>query len=96
MAKPDYRYSYDGLKKVNLATSKRIGDVLSDLNISQQGDNSQLWRSANGTYFKGMCLEHGPWNKITVLTDSQARSWIMEYYGAKKLVECGFEDAEEI
>lgn len=96
MAKPDYRYSYDGLKKVNLATSKLIGDVRHDLNISQQGDNSQLWHSANGTYFCGMCLEHGPWSKITILTDSQARAWIMKYYGAKKLVECGLENAEEI
>lgn len=96
MAKPDYRYSYDGTKKVNLATSTLIGDVLRDKDISRQGDNTQLWRSANGTYFRGMCLEHGPWNKITVMTNEQARQWIMNYYGAEKLVECGFEDAEEI
>lgn len=96
MAKLDYRYTYDGMKKVNLATSKLIGDVADDLDIYQQGDKSQLWRSANGTYFRGMCLEHGPWQKITIMTDYQARAWIMEYYGAEKLVECGFEEAEEI
>ena len=67
-----------------------------DLDIYQQGDKSQLWRSVNGTYFHGMCLEHGPWHKIIIMTDYQARAWIMEYYGAEKLVECGFEEAEEI
>lgn len=92
-----YIYSVDGTKKVDIDKATLLGDVASDLGIYQQGASSQLWRSANGSYFKGMCLDHakgrGGVAKYYVfipLTEEEAKRWVVEYYGASELANFGF------
>ena len=97
-------YSRDGSKKVNLSKATLLGDVLSEKNICQQGDNSQLWRSASGSYFKGGCLHHalgtsGIVNcyKFIPISSTEAKQWVINYYGVNELARFGFEDnAQEI
>lgn len=97
-------YSKDGSKKVNLSKATLLGDVLGEKNICQQGDNSQLWRSAAGSYFKGGCLQHalghgGVVNcyKFIPISSEEAKRWVINYYGGAELARFGFEDdAQEI
>lgn len=92
-------YSKDGTKKVDIDTSTLLGDVARDRKIYRQGDNAQLWRSKNGTYFKGMCLDHAQkrggivncYNFIP-LTDIEAKNWVIYYYGPSELENFGFSD----
>ena len=99
-----YIYSKDGSKKVNIDEATLLGDVADDLKIYQQGDNSQLWRSKNGSYFKGMCLDHAKgggrivnYCKFIPITEHQARCWVLDYYGPSKLRKFGFlDEASEI
>ena len=92
-------YSKDGTKKVDIDSAKLLGDVADDLKIYQQGDNSQLWRSASGTYFKGLCLHHAKGRggivdhcKFIPITENQARLWVLDYYGPSHLKKFGFLD----
>ena len=90
-----YIYSQDGTKKVDIDASTCLGDVYTDLKIDRQGDNSQLWRSKNGSYFKGSCLGRG--SRFIPLTHAAAKAWVIKYYGADELPRFGFaNDAEEI
>ena len=99
-----YIYSIDGSKKVDIDTATMIGDVGSDLKIYQQGNDSQLWKSANGSYFKGMCLHHAQgvggivkYARFIPMSYNAAKQWVLYYYGPAKLSEFGFvDDAEEI
>lgn len=99
-----YIYSQDGTKKVDIDSATCLGDVYADLNIDRQGDNSQLWRSKNGSYFKGSCLHHvigsnsdTSYCRFIPLTHAAAKAWIIKYYGADELPRFGFaNDAEEI
>lgn len=97
-------YSKDGTKKVDIDKATLLGDVARDLEIYQQGDNSQLWISAAGSYFTGCCIDNwkgsGETPKYTYIipiSTEQAKAWIIDYYGPTKLVKFGFADnAEEI
>lgn len=99
-----YIYSKDGTKKVDIDKATMLGDVDSDLKIYQQGDNSQLWRSASGSYFKGSCLHHeqgtggiAKYTKFIPMTPDAAKQWVLHYYGPDALGEFGFsDDADEI
>lgn len=92
-------YSHDGAKKVDIDSAKLLGDVATDRKIYQQGDNSQLWRSAGGTYFKGMCLDNArgcggvvDYCKFIPISEHQARLWVLDYYGPSALSRFGFSD----
>ena len=98
-------YSKDGSKKVNIDTATLLGDVARDRKIYQQGDNTQLWRSKSGAYFKGMCLENARGGGSGIcscmhfipISKDAAKFWVMDYYGAEALARFGFgDDAEEI
>lgn len=97
-------YSKDGSQKVNIDTATLLGDVARDKNIYRQGDNSQLWRSKSGAYFKGMCLHHArgaegtcSFKHFIPLSREAAKTWVLNYYGASDLARFGFtDDAEEI
>lgn len=99
-----YIYSKDGTKKVDIDKATMLGDVASDLKIYQQGDNSQLWRSASGSYFKGCCLHHAQgtggiakYERFIPMTRDAAKHWVLDYYGPGSLGEFGFsDDADEI
>ena len=99
-----YIYSVDGTKKVNIDTATLLGDVASELEIYQQGDRTQLWRSANGSYFTGSCLDHWcgsnkipRFRKFVPMSKAAAKAWVIEYYGSNELENFGFvDDAEEI
>ena len=93
-----YIYSYDGTKKVDIDSATCLGDVYTDLKFDQQGDNSQLWRSKTGSYFKGSCLGHATkYSRFIPLTPVEAKQWVIRYYGTDELPRFGFvNDAEEI
>lgn len=93
-----YIYSKDGTKKVDIDAAICLGDVCTDLKIDRQGDNSQLWCSKNGSYFKGSCLGHATKRSTFIpLTPAEAKRWVIRYYGADELPRFGFvNDAEEI
>ncbi len=99
-----YIYSKDGTKKVNIDAAKLLGDVLDDLNIDRQGDNSQLWRSKGGSYFRGSCLNHAQgcggivsFCNFVPMSESAAKNWVLDYYGPDALERFGFiDDSEEI
>lgn len=103
---PTFIYTRDGTKKVNLAASKLLGDVLRDKNIDRQGDKTQLWKTKNGQYFTGSCLEHvlsssnssgsAKFYHPILITEAEARAWVTYYYGGDSLVKFGFADAEEL
>ena len=99
-----YIYSNDGTKKVDIDKATCLGDVARDLKIYQQGDDSQLWRSAKGSYFKGCCLDHAvgrggymKYDRFVPITEAAAKRWVIDYYGSAELERFGFaNDAEEI
>ena len=99
-----YIYSYDGHAKVNIDAATLLGDVASELEIYQQGDNSQLWRSKGGSYFRGSCLHHAQgrggvvsYCNFVPMSESAAKRWVIDYYGPDALERFGFaDDAEEI
>lgn len=97
-------YSKDGTQKVNIDTATLLGDVAEEKKIYRQGDNSQLWRSKSGAYFKGTCLHHArggsgicSFSHFIPLSKEAAKHWVLDYYGASALERFGFvDDAEEI
>ena len=99
-----YIYSKNGSQKVNIDDATMLGDVGSDLGIYQQGDNSQLWLSKNGSYFRGCCLHHAQgrggvakYQKFVPMTKAEAKAGVIEYYGPGEIERFGFADnAEEI
>ena len=92
-----YLYTYDGKYKVNIKKSKLLADVGREKHIDRQGDSTQLWVSPPKRYFNGSCLDYSlPSSKIILLTDDEARAWVMRYYGGSELNRFGFDDAEDI
>ena len=96
-----YIYSEDGMSKVNISKATLLADVLRDKNICRQGDNSQLWRSCNGHYFRGSCLQYATNGsssyRFIPLTFIEAKRWVIDYYGASALAKFGLhDDAKEI
>ena len=92
-----YLYTYDGKYKVNIKKSKLLADVGREKHIDRQGDSTQLWVSESGRYFTGSCLDYFvPSSKIILLSDDEARAWVMRYYGGSELNRFGFDDAENI
>ena len=99
-----YIYSKNGSQKVNIDDATMLGDVAADLHIYQQGDNTQLWRSKNGSYFRGSCLHHAQghggvakYQKFVPMTKAEAKAWVVDYYGPSELERFGFADnADEI
>ena len=97
-------YSKDGTKKVDIDKATLLGDVARDLEIYQQGENSQLWKSAKGSYFTGCCLDHWQgtgktpsYTRIVPISNERAKTWVIDYYGPDKLGTFGFKDiAEEL
>ena len=95
-------YSEDGTKKVDIDKATLLGDVNRDLKIDRQGDRTQLWRSAKGSYFTGSCLDHWKghgktpeYSRFIPISKEQAKVWVMDYYGPNRLGKFGFEDTAE-
>lgn len=97
-------YSRDGSQKVNIDLAVLLADVAREKKIYQQGDNTQLWRSKSGAYFKGMCLDHARggtgicnFAHFIPISKEAAKQWVLYYYGPSELARFDFaDDAEEI
>ena len=103
---PIYIYTHDGLYKVDITAATLLGDVLRDKNIDRQGEMSQLWKSKNGQYFTGSCLQYitsstcpnrlAQYYFINLIDIDAARAWVVKYYGGDALSKFGFDAAMEV